>query len=195
MLLKVFLNMLIFPGQREGEEVLSVIRKHSIIFFKIILAFLLVIVVPISVSYFAWFRFFPINQYFERGAIFELALSIIALYGLLFTCIKWINEEFDVFIVTTDRLIDITQTSFFNRSVTSTPLEHIQDTTGKINGFLPTLFQYGDVTVQTAGASVNDIFIDHVHDPEGVARMIIDYAHKKRAKLRMDSQTPQAPQN
>jgi len=178
--------MLNFPGQREGEEVLSVIRKYPIIYFKILLIFFIVVALPLYIAYFVWFKAFPISDFFERGVIFELALSIIFLYGLLFTCIRWINEEFDVFIITTDRLIDITQISFFQRSVTSTPLEHIQDTTGSINGFFATLFQYGNVTVQTAGTNSEDIFIDHIHDPESVARLILDYAHRKRSDMKIE---------
>jgi len=173
--------MISFPGQREGEKVIAVIRKHGIIYMKILLAFIVAVILPLTLFLFFWFRAYPLSEYHTIGIIFELIACMLFLYSLLFVCIKWINEEFDIFIITSDRLIDVTQITFFTRSVTSTPLDHITDTTGVISGLLPTIFQYGDVTAQTAGSQATDIFIDHVHDPEGVARMILDFAHKKRS--------------
>jgi hypothetical protein len=173
--------MISFPGQRDGEKVIAVIRKNAIIYIKILLAFVVVVILPLALLLFFWFKSYPLSEFHVGGIIVELIACMLFLYSLLFLCIKWINEEFDVFIITSDRLIDVTQITFFTRSVTSTPLEHIQDTTGIISGFLPTIFQYGDVTAQTAGSQAEDIFIDHIHDPEGVARMILDYAHQKRS--------------
>jgi len=175
--------MINFPGQREGEEVLAVIRKHTIVFIKIIVVFTLIIIVPLALFLMFWFKFYPIADHYQGGIIVEIFISLIFLYGLLFTCLRWINEEFDVFILTNERLIDITQISFFQRTVTSTPLDHITDTTGIINGFIPTILQYGDLTVQTAGSKAADIFIDHIHDPEAVGRLILDWAHKKRTTV------------
>jgi len=172
--------MLSFLGQREGEEVITVIRKHTIVYVKLILAFILLIIFPLALFLLFWFKVYPLADYYQRGVIAIIFMCLVFLYSLLFFCMRWINEEFDVFILTTERLIDVTQISFFNRSVTSTPLEHIQDTTGIIKGFLPTILQYGDLTVQTAGSKAADIFIDRIRDPEGAARLILDWAHKKR---------------
>lgn len=173
--------MISFPGQRDGEKVIAVIRKHVIIYVKILLVFLAVVILPIVLFLFFWFKAYPLSEFYTGGIIVELISCMLLLFSLLFLCIKWINEEFDVFIITSDRLIDVTQVTFFTRSVTSTPLEHIQDTTGVISGFIPTIFQFGDLTVQTAGSKAAEIFIDHIRDPEGIARMILDYAHKKRS--------------
>lgn len=170
-----------FPGQREGEEVLAVIHKHTIVYVKIMLAFVLVIVLPAAFFSLFWFKVYPAEQFFERSLVVGIFMSIYILYGLLFTCIRWLNEEFDVFIITTDRLIDVTQISFLKRSVTSTPLEQIQDITGTVSGFLPTILHYGDLTVQTAAGSASDFHIDRIADPDGVARKILDWAHKKKA--------------
>ena len=113
--------------------------------------------------------------------------SLYFLYTLLLACIKWINEEFDVFIITTDRLVDVTQISFLRRSVTTTPLEQIQDTTGHVHGFLPTILHYGDLKVQTAAGDASDFFIDRIPDPEGAARKILDWAQKKREGKKIES--------
>jgi uncharacterized membrane protein YdbT with pleckstrin-like domain len=169
-----------FPGQREGEEVLAVIHKHPVVYVKIIAVFILIFILPILLFLYFWFAAYSLQEFYQRGVIVGIFVCLLVLYGLLFTCIRWIDEEFDVFIITTDRLIDVTQITFLKRSVTSTPLEQIQDVTGSISGFLPTILHYGDLTVQTAAGEASDFFIDRISDPEGVARRILDWAHKKR---------------
>lgn len=175
-----------FPGQREGEEVLAVIHKHPIVYIKIMLIFLVVIIFPIILFLYFWFLAYPLQEFYQRGVIVGIFTSLVILYGLLFVCIRWIDEEFDVFIITTDRLIDVTQITFLKRSVTSTPLEQIQDTTGMVSGFVPTIFHYGDLTVQTAAGEASDFFIDRIPDPNDAARKILDWAHKKREGKKID---------
>lgn len=151
--------MFTFPGQREGEEVLKVIYKHPIVYAKIILASFVILVLPLVVFLFFWFSAYPLADSYQGGMIVGIFSSMYILYGLLFTVIRWINEEFDIFILTTDRLIDVTQITILKRSVTSTPLEQIQDTTGTISGFIPTVLHYGDLTVQTAAGTASDFFL------------------------------------
>lgn len=179
--------MFTFPGQREREDVLMVIHKHPVVYIKIVIAFVIIVILPIILFLYFWFTAYPLHEFYQRGLVAGIFLSLYFLYGLLFVCISWINEQFDVFIVTTDRLIDVTQVTFFQRSVTSTPLEQIQDTTGLISGFLATIFHYGDLTVQTAAGNASDFFIDHVPSPEHIARKILDWAHKKRGGEKIES--------
>lgn len=169
-----------FPGKRDGEEVLEVVKKHTIVFIKIIMAFFLIVLLPLIVFLLFWFTAYPLSNYYDRGIVVGIFSCIFILYGLLFTCIRWLNEEFDVFIITTDRLIDVTQISFLKRSVASTPLEQIQDTTGLVSGFIPTILKYGDLTVQTAAGNASELFIDRIPDPESISRKILDWAHQKR---------------
>lgn len=169
-----------FPGQREGEEVLALIHKHPIVYVKIVLLFIISVILPLIAFLYFWFSAYPLQEYYQGGVVVGIFACLFILFSLLFVCIKWIDEEFDVFIITTDRLIDITQITFLRRSVTSTPLQQIQDTTGSISGFVPTILHYGDLTVQTAAGEASDFFIDRIPDPEGVARKILDWTHMKR---------------
>jgi len=172
--------MIHFPGQKEGEEVLMEIHKHAVVYYKIGIIFLLAVFIPAVVFLAVWFRFFPYSEFPQRAFIVGVFVCLYFLYGLLFTYIRLIDEQFDVFIVTTDRLIDITQISFFQRSVSSAPLEQIQDTTGLINGFFPTLFHYGDLTIKTSSAEAHIFFMDHIYDPDGTGKKILECAQKKK---------------
>jgi len=174
--------MMHFPGQKEGEEVVEVIHKHPVVYIKIVLAFLLFVLLPPFLSLYFWFRHYPIASQPHGGPIVMIAASVYLLYGLLFTYIRLTDEQFDVFILTTDRLVDVTQISFFQRSVSSAPLEQIQDTTGMINGFFPTLFHYGDIAVKTSSAEMSTFTLDHVADPDSIGHRILDAARSKREK-------------
>ncbi len=180
--------MFTFPGQREGEEVLMVVHKHAIVYVKIILAFFVIVILPIIIFISVWLATHSAPEYYRANLVAGIFTILYFLYGLLFTCIRWIDEQFDVFVITTDRLIDVTQITFFKRSVSSTPLEQIQDTTGSIHGFFPTIFHYGDITIQTAAGQASDFFIDRVSDPERIARKLLDWARSKRqgAKITND---------
>lgn len=177
--------MFSFPGQREGEEVLMFINKHNVVYVKIITAFFIVVCLPVFFFVFFWFKAYPLDQFYGRGVIVGIFSCLTILYGLLFSCIRWIDEEFDIFIITTERLIDVTQISFFKRSVASAPLEQIQDTTGVISGIVPTILHYGDLTVKTASGAASNFFIDRISDPEGIARHILDWANKKRNGVKL----------
>lgn len=177
-----------FPGQREGEDVLMVIHKHAIVYIKIILAFFLIVVLPIVLFLSFWFATHTSPGDYQANLIAGIFTVMFFLYGLIFTCIRWIDEQFDVFIITADRLIDVTQVTFFKRNVASTPLEQIQDTTGGVSGFFPTLFHYGSLTVQTAAGRASDFSIDNISDPESVARKLLDWARKKRQGVKVTNE-------
>lgn len=175
--------MFTFIGQREGETVIMAIRKHPIVYFKVMLVFVLTIILPLFLFLWLWFRQYPVPLYPERSALVGIFASLYFLYGLLFSCIAWINEEFDLFILTNDRLMDITQISLTSRSVSSTPLEHIQDAVSSVDGILPTLLNYGNVEVETAAGLATKIFIDRVPRPGEVAKAIMDAAHAVQKKV------------
>ena len=172
-----------FPDKHPDEEILTIVRKHSVVYVKLVVGFLLLVILPVSLLLPFWFSSHPFyeNKIFNLGII--LFASLYVLYGILYICIKWINEEFDIFIVTNERLIDITQISFFRRTEASTPLEHIQDITSDISGFVPTLFNYGDLDIKTAAGSASDFFIDRIADPAGVARDIMSWVKERRGKI------------
>lgn len=157
-----------------------VIRKHAIVYLSLLLSFLLVVILPVVIFTFFWSRSFPLSQGGFTAVIGYLFVVFYLLYGLLVLLVAWLNEEFDLFILTTHRLIDITQVNFLKRVVGATPLEQIQDTTGDIKGFFGTLLDYGSISVRTAASDSKDFSIDRVPEPTFLARKILNYADQSR---------------
>ncbi len=174
--------MFTFPGQRPNEKVLMIIRKHPIVYVRIVMAFVITAFMPLVIFLLVWFSYYPISEHPRVSAIIGIFSSAYVLIGLIITLIAWLNEEFDLFILTNERLIDITQVSFLKRTVASTPLKQIQDTTSSIDGVLPTLLNYGNIEVQTAAGDASKFEIDRVPDPAFVARKILNYARESRGE-------------
>jgi hypothetical protein len=75
-----------------------------------------------------------------------------------------------VFIVTDQRLIQISQKGLFNRSVVDIGLDKIQNINYQINGVQETLLGFGTILVQTF---VGDLVMDNIHHPQEVQEKIV----------------------
>ena len=73
--------------------------------------------------------------------------------------------------VTDERIIDIDFHSVLYKEVTIAMLKKIEDVTSKAGGFFSSLFDYGNVFVQTAGTEANIEFMN-VPKPSQVAKII-----------------------
>lgn len=174
--------MFTFPGQRENEKILMVIRKHPVVYIRIIVVSVIFVGMPLV----AFYLFLIKGHLSVESNIVNIGMALFAclyaLYGMLFTCMAMMDEQFDLFILTSDRLIDITQVSMLKNTVSDTPLKHIQDTTSSISGLFQTFLNYGNIIVQTAGKSA--VFnIDRVPDPTALARRILSYARDGKAEI------------
>lgn len=85
----------------------------------------------------------------------------------------FMNHYLDQWIVTSERIIDIDQENFWSRTVKSTFLHRIQNVEVETHGFFHTLFGFGTVSVETAGAEVNRILMRGLGNPEHVRDTIL----------------------
>jgi hypothetical protein len=174
--------MFTFPGQRPTEKIFMVIRKHVIVYVRILAAFLITVVAPLVIFLTIWFKYYPYSQNPNLGVSIGLFACIYILFGMLLACIAWINEQFDLFIITNERLIDITQVSILRRTVSSTPLKHIQDATSDVSGVFPTILNYGNIEIQTAAGDASVFYMDRIPDPAFVARAILNHVREMRGE-------------
>lgn len=154
-----------FENQQDHEEVLLSLRAHPIIlvpalFNSIIIAvliFLLSFILP---------QFLNLTQ-----AIYIVIFSyFITFIYLWFQIINW---YFNIGIITNKQVVDVDFNAFFFRNVTRTELAHIEDVSVKVSGFIPGIFDFGSIYVQTAGTEINTEFINVPH-PAKAAHIIQD---------------------
>ena len=89
---------------------------------------------------------------------------------------------FNVYIVTNMRIIDIDFYNLIYKQVSDTNLGNVQDLTYNMGGVVRTIFNYGDVFIQTA-AEVTEFEFLAVPHPDKVVKVIEDQLGGKKGKI------------
>ncbi len=117
--------------------------------------------------------------------IFWLLLFVLGVVDLLW--MVWQGEDWrnDTYQVTGRYVIDIDRSPFgTGESRKQAELSNVQNINADRPGLLPTIFNYGNVYVETAGASA-DITFESVANPNQVQRDIFDHREKFRRQQRV----------
>ena len=162
----------------EDEKILKVLHRNW--FY---LATQLFIVGAMAVALFGGgimlSRFYPIFGNAEGlRAFFE---SLLFLFLWLYAFLVWIDYYFDIWIITERRIINVEQKGLFMRRVSELYYEKVQDVTTDVKGFLPTIVNYGDVIVQTAGEEDN-FLLRTVSDPYQIKSLIVEQQRTRARK-------------
>ena len=112
---------------------------------------LLMLLIPTIVSAFSILDTVPSNFRF----VFVLVWYLVSTAYILESFLTWF---FNVYIVTDERIIDIDFYNLIYKEVSDANIDRIQDVTYKMGGVIRTLFNYGDVLIQTASEVPNFVF-------------------------------------
>lgn len=149
-----------FEDQFDDEEVLFVFRKHPIVMRRGLIYAMLALLLGSVPSLF-------IPTY----AMYFIGVACGALLGILLMLPQWISWFFSVFIVTDQRLIQITQKGLFRRSVIDMRLNQIQMVNYEIAGMQETLLGFGTIVMQTF---VGDLVIHDLHHPAAIQKKLLE---------------------
>lgn len=151
-----------FADQFDDEEVLYVFRKHPIVMRKgLVIGMVAILIGTIPTL---------IKPQLGFGWFFGGIGVGMVIGGLLFLP-SWISWHFSVFIVSDQRLIQITQKGLFHRSVVDMRLNQIQMVNYQVAGLQETLFGFGTIMMQTL---VGDLIIHEVHHPASIQKKILE---------------------
>jgi uncharacterized membrane protein YdbT with pleckstrin-like domain len=181
-------TIITFPGKESDEQIFIYVRRHPIAFLPIFMTILLMTILGLVMIYFIGLL---------SGGAFssnsELFLSSgFLLFMALFTLIEFFDFYFDLHIVTDRRIIDIDQEKLFNRNVGELLLDDVQDVDAKVKGIFATLFDFGDVGIQTAGAKPNFVF-EQIPHPKEVAAIILDLSDQEDKGIPPENRHPEGP--
>lgn len=162
-----------YADQEEGEEIALLLRRHFVVNIPWIIGAILLAILP------TFFPFiiagFPIPLPGGQTLFYFTLFYYIILLG--FIIINFSLWYFNAGIVTNKRVIDIDLAGILFRQISEAKIKNIEEVTYKQVGFVSSLFNYGDVYVQTAGEEVN-IEFDRIPRPSKVADIINDLAVK-----------------
>ena len=164
-----------FAGQDPNEKILLLLRAHPIINLGWIVAAALLFFVPFFLP--DILRFFDLDPGKIPPTYGILFLIINYLLVLIIVFEGFLHWYFNVYIVTEKNIIDVDFHSVLFKNIDVAPLRNIEETSSSMGGIMNSIFHYGDVFIQTAGATKN-IDLHAVCKPHHVADFILDEAHK-----------------
>jgi hypothetical protein len=168
----------------EGEEVITIVRRHWYslavegfldIFIFTFMAGSVVVTDAVLLQG---------ESGVQSGTVVPLGFFVVGFAGLFLWMhffASWSDHWLDAWIITNNRIIDIEQKGFFNREVSSFPLDKIQDITYTIAGIIPTWLHFGDIRIQTASIS-EDFIMRQVPFPEDIKEHLVAVIENTKTK-------------
>ena len=156
-----------FADQMDDEDVLLVFRKHPVVMRKGLIFASLALLLP--VLYTGALTFIKKNNpptltFFFVSLISGLVLAVLVMLP------SWIAWYYSVYIVTTQRLIQITQKGLFHKSVVDVGINQIQMVNYEIAGLQETMLGFGTIMMQTY---LGDLVIHDVHHPAKIQKQLL----------------------
>lgn len=124
---------------KDGEEIRMVTKRHVVTIVPKLLLSLLLIVGP-------FFFLFPL---FNSGPTGIMLFAVFIAVGIIIAWRTFAMWDGDALIVSTHRVIKVTQTGIFSRTVNELDMKGVTDVSWSRKGLLGYLFNYGLVTVGT----------------------------------------------
>ncbi|MFA5947225.1 MAG: PH domain-containing protein [Patescibacteria group bacterium] len=140
------------PNSEPEEKTVLMLRRHWIDVVRMFFFSAMLLVIPVTILI-----FFSITQTDVFADPLWGPLASVLFLGYFFMVFMLSVTEMtdywlDVWIVTTERVINTEQLGLFNRVVSELHLRQIQDITSEMKGVLETFLTFGDVYIQTAAA-------------------------------------------
>jgi len=166
-----------FETQDADEEVILFLRQHIIVLIpQLVLGFFLFFVPLFLFPFLIRFLESPVEipaGYTIIGTLFWY----LATFGYLLAV--FIHWHFNIFIVTNHRIIDIDFFYLLYKKFAETRIEKVQDISLRTGGIMATMFNYGDVLIQTASELPNFVF-EKVPKPSEVVDVISDLTERRK---------------
>ena len=166
----------LFPGQQDDEQICMVVREHWAVFLMrfagwVLFAVILIIIRYVGSNFLPFLAQAPFKDYYNLTT--DLYIMFLGL-GLL---IVWTIYYLNIQVITNERVVDVTQDSLLSRKIAELHLSRVEDVTSEVTGFLETFLNYGNVYVQTAGATERFVF-SRVPNPQAIEKMLLDLYEK-----------------
>jgi len=185
-----------FPDQlNQTEDIILVLREDIImlVFQALLFVFFFFVATVLKAL---------LGDFFDKLGAFRYLLdviyhtfNIVLLIGFL---LRFHDYYLSVQIITSQRVIDISQNGLFGREVNELQYEKIEDITHKQNGFIATIFNFGDIVVQTAASAslkTSGFVFKNIPNPSKAHKLIMDvYQNQVNSKTTTPVYITQNPQ-
>lgn len=153
-----------FETQEPEEEILLILRSHWITNITWIFLAIFLFFAPISLYFVPLLQSFPAR--FQ--SVFVIAWY---LFLLMFVFERFLTWFFNITIITDERIIDVDFLNLTTKKVSDAELDKIQDVSFTGHGVFQTIFNFGDILVQTAAEQTQFVF-EKISRPTEVADIL-----------------------
>lgn len=174
----------LFPSQLETEQIYLIVREHWFrLFFKLLVWSFLALIL----GAFEIFGRQNLPGLFEDqiGEVTGLFVRVFLLILVLGYFSIFVLYYLNIHIITNIRIVDIDQIGLFNHTISELHIDKIEDATSQTTGIFGTIFNYGDVYIQTAGTTERFDFED-VPNPAAIEKLILDL-YEKNSNFALDA--------
>jgi hypothetical protein len=131
-------------------------------------------------SFFFMFRLFTFGWW--GYALFGLGIFI----GLFIIFRTWFFSSHNIFIITGERVVDISRQGWFDEIVSSVSLNDIHDATIRKKGMCASMFNYGNLSVETRSRQFV-VEAEKIKNPQKMQVMILEAEEKYRQSRRLSN--------
>ncbi|MFA7301487.1 MAG: PH domain-containing protein [Candidatus Shapirobacteria bacterium] len=153
-----------FQEQDDEEEIILVMRPHWFTNVSWTITTLFMLMVPSLIKYIPVWNGVAFRYQF-LGILFWYMVT------LAFALEKFLSWYFDVYIITDERVVDIEFNNLLDKKFAEAKISMIQDVSSRVAGISQTIFNYGDVRIQTA-AEIPELCFENVPSPDKVIKVL-----------------------
>ncbi len=166
-----------FLNQEPSEKIILFLRRHFITNLNWMgLSFILLalpLFLPLAAEYFSdYFLLIPLPFF-----IILLGFYYLIIIGYIY--IQFVSWFYNVGIITNKQLVDVDFTDIMYRDIAKVRIEDVVDVEFSQGGFLDSIFDFGQINVQTEGLKSNFEF-EEIPKPDRAADLILDLKEKAR---------------
>lgn len=162
-----------FQNQEEKETVVLLLRQHWITNLRWLVITFLLILAP----FFLWPLFAETISDLSGGYKLIVFLGWY-LCAFSYTFVNFIIWYFNVYLVTTERIVDVDFHNLLYKNVATTRIAKIQEVRSQNIGALSQIFNYGTVFISTAADTTN-IEFENIPRPAKVVKIIEELMEKE----------------
>jgi uncharacterized membrane protein YdbT with pleckstrin-like domain len=156
-----------FKGQQAGERVALYLRQHPFVLVEH--------GVKVISLLFVALLFFRLLGY---NAFVAVLLPLCFIVALIIAFRSWYGWWNTMLLLTNERVLFVEQRGFTSRKMSEALLSNIQFVTNEVKGIAHTVFNFGDVRIQTAG-SAETLWLRELSDPYDIQQRITELQRKE----------------
>jgi len=169
-----------FETQNTYETIFVLLRPHILTNIGWIISAAITILIPAAIEYLIIQFSVPLNDFVSLPSQIVI-LAIYYSFVLTYIIFNFLDWYYDIYLVTNQRVVDYEFKPISSYKVFEVSLEDIQDIRAKTVGFLPSIFDYGDVVISSA-AETGSFKFHAVPAPNKFRDIIGDLSYKVRTE-------------